>query len=331
MRRTAIVPLLMLLGAGLQAEDEVRLRNGDRLSGKLLQLAKGKLHFETPHSGRMAIDWSHVTSVRTEANVRVRLITGDTLEGKLATPQEGTLRVQPEGAPAPVDLEFAQVTHLNEPPPSWHGSLTLSVRVTDGNTHTTSFLTAGEATRETEVDLILLRSVFRYGERSGDLQERNSYGLAKYLYRIYEGLYAYTSVELLSDRFKDLRLGTVLSVGGGCEIFKKPWGEFSAETGLAYFDNNFREGKDESHMGGRVSSRLRLALPLGFELKDLFTYYPNFEDSADWQIRNEATLGTALGKGWNLLGGVITEFDNEPPEGLEEYSNTYFAGLGFTF
>ncbi|HXG62757.1 MAG TPA: DUF481 domain-containing protein [Planctomycetota bacterium] len=331
MKRFAILPLLLLLGPALRADDEVKLKNGDRVSGKLLQLAKGKLHFETPHSGKLAIDWGQVTSVRTDGKVRVRLATGEVLEGKLSTPQEGKLRVETEGPVPPVDVEFAKVTHFNEPPTQWHGSVTLAVRATDGNTHTTSFLAAGEATRETEADLILLRAIFRYGERSGDLQERNSYGLAKYLYRIYDGLYVYASVELLSDRFKDLRLGTVVSVGAGYEVFKEPWGDLAVEAGLAYFDNNFREGEDESHMGGRFAARLRLALPLGFELKDLFTYYPNFEDSADWQIRNEATLGTALGGGWNLLGGVITEFDNEPPEGLEEYDNTYFVGLGFTF
>ena len=145
-------------------------------------------------------------------------------------------------------------------------------------------------------------------------------------------LYGYASVELLSDRFKDLRLGTVISAGAGYTVLKESWIDFSAEAGIAYFDNNFRElQKDESHAGARVSARLRAALPLGFEVKDLFTLYPNFEDSADWQMRNEATLGTALGSGWSLLGGVISEVDNEPGPGLVEYDNTYFLGLGFVF
>ncbi len=331
MRRTEIPLLIFLLGPALRADDEVRLKNGDRVSGKLLQLSKGRLHLETPHSGKLAIDWGQVASVRTDGKVRVRLVTGETLEGKISTPREGRLRVETQEPQPPAEVEFAAITHLNEPPPQWRGNVALSAKKTDGNTHTRSFLATGEATRDAERDLILLRATFRYGERSGELQERNAYGLAKYLYRIYERFFGYTSVEFLSDRFKDLRLGTVLSVGAGCEFVKEPWLDVSAEGGVAWFDNDFREGKDESHWGGRLSARLRAALPLGVELKDLFTYYPNFEDSTDWQIRNEATLGTSLGKGWNLLGGVITEFDNEPPEGLEEYTNTYFGGLGFAF
>jgi len=329
--RRALFFALLFFAVPIAADDEVKLKNGDRLGGKLAALAKGKLLFETPHSGPLKVDWSQVVSVKTDGKVKVKLTTGELLEGKLSSPKEGTLRVESEGPNAPVDVDFAKVAAFNEPPVAWHGAASLSVRATDGNTHNTSFLAAGEATRETEVDLFLVRAVFRYGDRSGDLIERNSYGLAKYLYRIYEGFYAYASVEMLSDKFKDLRLGTVVSAGLGYEILKHERIDLSAEAGLAYIDNNFYVEKDESHAGARVSSRLRVALPFGFEVKDLFTWYPNFDDTGDWQMRNEATLGTVLGGGWSLLGGVITEIDNEPPVGLEEYDNTYFAGLGFAF
>jgi hypothetical protein len=325
--------LLALLGATAPgaADDEVTLKNGDRVSGKVLALSKGKLSLETPHSGVLRVDWPQVVSLKTDGKVRVTLQTGELLEGKLSAPKHGTLRVETEGVGAPVDVDFSKVKSFNEPPVAWHGGVSLSVRATDGNTHTASFLAAGEGIRETEADLLLVRAVFRYGDRSGDLIERNSYGLAKYLYRFYGGLYGYASVEFLSDKFKDLRLGTVVSVGAGTEILKHERVDLSAEAGFAFFDNNFYVSADESHSGARASVRLRLALPLGFEAKDLFTWYPNFEDTADWQIRNEATIGTALGGGWSLLGGVISEFDNEPPPGFQEYDNTYFAGLGFTF
>ena len=72
-------------------------------------------------------------------------------------------------------------------------------------------------------------------------------------------------------------------------------------------------------------------LPLGFELKDLFTIYPNFEDSQDFQLRNEATLGNALGGGWNLLAGIITEYDRTPTAGLKRRDDTFFVGLGLKF
>ena len=327
--RIALVAALLAVPA-LAGADELVLKNGDKLTGKVVSLAGGKVSFETPYAGVVKVDWAQVVSLKTDGKVAVKLKTKETVEGKLSAGEGGRLKVEPEGAAA-VQVDMADVTHFNEPPVTWHGSLTVSGKTTDGNTHIKSGLVAGEATRATEKDLILARLIVRYGERSGELQERNAYGLAKYQKNIVEGMYGYVSVEAMSDKFKDLKIGTVWSAGLGYQILKESWIDLMAEAGIAYFDNNFYEGVDESHVGGRLSARLRVALPLGLEFKDLFTYYPNFEDSEDWQIRNEATLGTSLGGGWSLLGGVITEYDHEPAAGRVEYDDTYFVGLGFTF
>jgi putative salt-induced outer membrane protein YdiY len=322
---------LFLLAAIGAAEDEVKLKNGDRLTGKVTSLAGGKLILETAHSGPLKIDWSQVVSVKTDNPVKVRLATKEELEGKLSPGADGRLKIETQGAAAPVEVDPAKVTHFNKPPTQWHGSVTASGKATDGNTHVRSFLIAGEGVRETEDDLLLIRAIFRYAQTSGVLTERNGYGIGKYNYKITPAFYAYVSEELLSDTFKDLRIGTVTSAGFGYEILKQKEIDLSTEAGIAYFTNDFKVASDESHLGARVSLKLRVALPFGFELKDMFTIYPNFENSQDYQLRNEATLGTALGGGWTLLGGIITEYDNRPTPGLEKRDNTYFVGLGLTY
>jgi putative salt-induced outer membrane protein YdiY len=311
--------------------DEVKLKNGDRLTGTVKKMGGGKLTIETPHSGTVTVKWAEIASVKTAGKVKVRLATDEIVQGKLVEAPDGRLKVATEGAAAPVEVEMAKVTHLNEAPAQWRGNLSLAIRATDGNTHTKNMLAAVEAVRATEDDKLLIKAIFRYGKQSGKLTERNGYGIAKYNYNFYEGLYGYASVEFLSDYFKDLRLNTVVSVGVGYVILDEDWIDLAAEAGIAYIDNNFRAAKDESHLGARAAAHLRLDLPLGFEFKDAFTIYPNFEDSQDYQYRNEATLGTALGQGWSLLGGVITEYDNEPAPGRETYDNIYFAGLGYKF
>lgn len=324
----AAVFLLAAVGA---ADDEVKLKNGDRLTGKVTSLAGGKLVLETTHSGPLKIDWAQVVSIKTDNPIRVRLTTKEELEGKLSPGTDGRLKIETQGAAAPVEVDPAKVAFFNKPPTQWHGSVTASGKATDGNTHVRSFLIAGEGTRETEDDLILIRAIFRYAQQSGVLTERNGYGIGKYNLKITDYFYAYLSEELLSDAFKDLRIGTITSAGFGYELLKQKEIDLAAEAGIAYFTNDFKVASDESHLGARASVKLRVALPLGFEFKDMFTIYPNFKHSQDYQIRNEATLGTALGGGWTLLGGVITEFDNRPSPGLKKADDTYFIGLGLTF
>lgn len=322
----------VLLAPCVAGADELVLKTGDKLAGKVVGMVGGKLSFETPYAGVIKVDWAQVASLKTDAKVSVKLKTKDVLEGKLSTGAEGRLKVEVEGVAQPVEVGMADITHFNEPPTLWHGSLTVSAKTTDGNTHNRTGLIAGEGSRVTEEDLFLIRFIFRYGEQNGVTSERNGYGLAKYQRNFLAGMYGYGSVEFLSDKFKDLDLGTVISAGVGYELVKKAKMDLTVEAGIAYFDNNFHEfEEDESHVGGRASLRLRVALPLGFEGKDLLTYYPNFEETSDWQLRNEATLGTSLGGGWSLLGGVITEFDHQPSGDRKEYDDTYFVGLGFTF
>jgi putative salt-induced outer membrane protein YdiY len=329
--RAMLGVLLFAMVAVASGEDEVKLKNGDRITGTVKSLAGGKLVVETAHSGALKIDWAQVASLKVDAPIKVRLATGETLEGKIGPGAEGRLKIESGGTAAPVEVDPAKVTHFNQPPAEWHGAFTAAAKATDGNTHVRSFLIAGEGIRDTEADQLLLRAIFRYAEQSGVLSERNAYGIVKYSYKLTPRLYAYLSEELLGDTFKDLSLGSVTSIGLGYVLVKEEWIDLSVEAGIAYFSNNFNVAKDESHIGGRAAVKFRMALPLGFELKETFTIYPNFEDSQDFQIRNEATLGTQLGKGWSLLGGVITEFDKTPSPGLERRDDTYFIGLGYSF
>jgi hypothetical protein len=323
--------MLFAMLAVAAADDEVKLKNGDRITGKVTGLAGGKLTIETPEAGVIKIDWAQVVSLKTDEPIKVKLATGETLEGKVAPGAEGRLKVETQGAAAPVDVDYTKVAAINEPPATWHGKISAAGKITDGNTHDKSFIASAEATRETEQDVLMGRVIFRYGETEHVLTERNGYGIGKYQYKITPTFYGYVSEELSSDTFKDISLESITSVGVGYVFIKSAPIDFSAEAGLAYTSDNFKVQPDDSYVGARIAAYLRIALPLHFEFKDAFTIYPNFKDSQNYHFRNEGTLGTALGAGWDLLGGVITEYYNEPAPGLGRVDDTYFVGLGYTF
>ena len=329
--RVLVSILLFGMLSQVAADDEVKLKNGDRLSGKVVGLAGGKLSMVTAETGPVKLDWTQIVSIKTDAPIKLKLATGEWLEGKVSPGAEGKIKVESAGTVAPVEVEYPKVMTINEPPVAWHGKVSAAAKATDGNTHTKSFLIAGEASRETGLDVLSAKAIFRYGQTGSVLTERNSYGIGKYQYKFTPTFYGYASEELMSDTFKDLSLESITSIGVGYVFVKEALIDFSAEAGAAYFSNNFNVANDESHMGARVATFLRVALPLGFEFKDNFTIYPNFKNSQDFQLRNEATLGTALGSGWDLLGGVITEYDRTPTPGLNRRDDTFFIGLGYTF
>ncbi len=306
------------------AADEVTLKNGDQVTGKVAGLAGGKLQVDTEHAGSVKIDWSEIASIKTDAPVKVKLQDGTTIDGRLSM-QDGKLKVDA------TDVDPAAVKSMNEPALAWHGGVDLAARASDGNTHTTSILLQGEAKFVAESYDILTRAIWRYGKASGELSERNFYGMGKYAYHFSPVIYGYASAEFFSDSFKDLRLRTILSAGAGWHAIKSDEMELSVEGGLAYVIEDLRRGDDEDFLGARLAAHFRRALPLGFEFVDDVVFFPNFEEGDAWLLHNEASIGTSLGAGWTLKAGMITDYNNDAPDGVRKYDNVYYVGLGFKF
>ena len=64
---------LALSVAAAAHADTVTLRNGDRLSGKVLHKSGDVLTFETSYAGKLRIRWSEVRSIATDSPLRVML------------------------------------------------------------------------------------------------------------------------------------------------------------------------------------------------------------------------------------------------------------------
>ena len=125
--------LLLLLGVAASAEDIVTLKNGDRLSGTVVDMNGGKLKFKTAYAGEVLIDWAQVQSLSTGDAVRLKLADGQLIEGKVSTTDAGALKVEGETLKGPVEVDPAKVANINETPTTWHGSIDLGYYQTGGN------------------------------------------------------------------------------------------------------------------------------------------------------------------------------------------------------
>jgi putative salt-induced outer membrane protein YdiY len=313
------------------AEDVVVLRNGDRLSGKVESLTGGKLKIVTPHSGAVFVDWGEIATVTTEAAVKVKLETGEIIEGKLSAADEGRLKIETASAAQPVEVDPAKVAKINEDT-DWHGFIDIGFRATGGNSRTQGAYAGAQLLRETDRDRFLIGANFNYGRAAGITTARNAYGILKYDYKFTPKFYGYVSEELLHDRFRDLRIRTITSLGVGYIFVKSAPLDTWAEAGGAYVTNDFYElEEDEGHLGGRLYHHLRASLPLGLEFTNDLTFYPNFEHSKDWQVHNEAFVSAGVGKGWTARAGVIWDYDHFTPRDRRRHDVLYVLTIGYKF
>ena len=62
--RVLVSILLFGMLSMVAADDEVKLKNGDRLSGKVVGLSGGKLSMVTPETGPVTLDWTQIASMQ---------------------------------------------------------------------------------------------------------------------------------------------------------------------------------------------------------------------------------------------------------------------------
>ena len=67
----AVAFFFMLLMASNALADEVRLKNGGVLPGKIVGMEDGKLLLKTSYAGEISIKWSEVATLRTDSPAHV--------------------------------------------------------------------------------------------------------------------------------------------------------------------------------------------------------------------------------------------------------------------
>lgn len=90
--------------------DVVTLANGDRITGEIVRLDKGRLEFKTDDAGTLSLEWDKLTSVVTTHLVEVTTTDGRTFLGSLTPTAARSIAVT--GDAGTVALAIAEVTEI---------------------------------------------------------------------------------------------------------------------------------------------------------------------------------------------------------------------------
>lgn len=318
-----------LLMAGPARADEVRMANGDVLSGRVVKVEGGTLTFETGYSAPVKIDVSKIASIRTDGEVEVHLEGGEVLRGRLVT-EDGGVLVEPSAERGAASIQWGRVKAIN-PPSKWSGSVTVGGNLQSGNTDRLGASLAAEAVRKAERDRFSMRFIYNYAEEDDEITERNAFGALKYDYFFTRKVYGLLSLEMLSDEFRDISLRTAVGPGVGYQVWDDAVRSLGLEVGVTYFNEDRETGEDDRWLTGRLAAILRWKV-FGFVVfSDYLTIYPSLEDTGEYQLRNEAGLSTSLGASWALRLANVLEHDSQPVPGIKKTDLSWILGLQYSF
>ncbi|KIH76477.1 Putative salt-induced outer membrane protein YdiY [Geoalkalibacter ferrihydriticus] len=329
---TFLLTFILLFGSLTCASfaDEITLKNGDRITGTVVDAKDGQLQIATPYASKILVNFDQILSIETDTPVTVRFQGTEVLKGRLATRDGQVILLAGEERGETV-IAWDRVRSLNVPDITWNGNIFLGGTHQAGNTDRMSLSFGANAVRRSLDDRFSLSFLYNYAEEDNELTTRDAYGAMKYDYFFTSRFYGLLSAELLKDKFKDLNLRAVVGPGVGYQIWDDARKGLDVEAGIAYFSEDRVEGEDEQWMTARLAAVFRYQFTSWLRFTDTFILYPHLEEGGEYTLRNDAALITSLSANWSLRLNNIWERDSDPAPGVKKDDSKTTVALQYSF
>jgi putative salt-induced outer membrane protein YdiY len=334
--------------------DQVTLKNGDRLSGRIVTSDDKTIVLKTDYAGEVKIDRAQVTAITTDQPLNVTLkdkgkVLGvvqakdDAVEVKTATGE--VLKTTPAAVEALRDdasqraweraYERAHHARLTD---FWSGLASIGMASSSGNSSTTAFNTTAAATRVAGKNKIGLNFNQIYATQSTTLPHgatANRVSGAVRLDRdVSPKLFVYGVNAYDYDKFLDLDLRLVAGGGFGYHAWKSKRGFLDLSGGGNWNREQF--GADSANLlrnSGELAvneewnyqplSRLKLAQRVSF--------YPNMTQTGEYRLSFDSSASVPIMKWleWNL--GFNDRYLSNPVAGKVKNDSVFTMGIRVSF
>jgi Protein of unknown function, DUF481 len=319
-RAIAAVAFTALLSLVVHAQgrtDVVTLANGDRITGEVVQLDRGRLEFKTDDAGTLYLEWDKLVSVVAERLVEVVTSNGSRFLGTLGRTGDGTIAVI--GTEGVASLRIQDVTTIRTIGRSFWRKLDGSIDA--GFSYTKS---SGVAQLNFNSDTIYRRPAFQ-GRLTASLtatkkdddtgrDDRGSLQLSYVRYRWRE--WFVTAVgRLETNESLGLELRSQIAAAVGPRLVNSNRAQMTVGAGLAF---NNEQGVD-------VESTQNLEGLLNFatsfytydrpktNLDVSAAYYPSLSNLGRHRFQLDASVKREFWKDLFLAVNMYNTFDSRPP------------------
>lgn len=319
--------------------DTVFMRNGDRLSGRILHMSGGTLTLKTSYAGKLTLDWKGVASVSTDEPTRLILEDRSVMQtGRLARTQTGHVLLHPTnpgGRERTIALD--RVKFLNPTPSEsgtgveYSGHVTASGSRVQGNSSSSAI--------NTEAALKARAKSYRY-EIRGSANQASIGGqtvTSKWIASAHVDRFVvdpkhfqYLRGSVQHDRFTDIRLRTALGGGYGWQLIDTDSTKLSIRGGLDVVSVQRYANPGERYpafgWGLRASHWLWGHRVEAFHVQD---GYWNLKHRSNVTLRTRTGLRVPIAEGLLANAELDVDWERHPPPGVKPTDSTLLFGLGY--
>lgn len=321
--------------------DELILKDGSRIVGKVVSMESGKLEFETSFAGKISIEWRHVARLTTDEAIEVTLNDKKVFVGKGGKTDEGFMLLKPEKGPETEPIPMAHVKKLKHPelPPSWKftGRLDFSFGRERGNTDKDRTYLDGQMELKKFPHRFKSAFELKLEKIFDETTEDKGFFTLSYDRFVSEKWYIFGRVFAQRDEFSDLSFLTTISVGPGYQFWKSDEKNLFLEVGPGYVWEKYTT--EQVNFGnGDQRDYIAAVWTIGFDIwlfdKKIQPFHYNsgsmsLEDASVWRIKTQT--GIRFPMVYKLYTSLQYNYDwvNSPADGKKKYDEALLLKLGW--
>ncbi len=348
--KLAIASVVALVAATAAHADEVLLKNGDRITGTIINKSGSVLEMKTAYSDKLVIKWDAVQSFKTDNPVLLTLKNKEELTGFTDAADGNSLTIKREGVFQSQPIPLSEIKEVNKK--YFAGQANAGGMLSGGNTQRQAYHMDGEVIVRGRDDRVTFGGQYNYSdntERTGlntersVINSRNWQIYADYAHFFTDQWYGYAHGLFTNDRLQDLKLRSAFGVGAGYQFFANDDINLSVEAGPDYLNVDFydtsypcfdptgvscRGEPDRSNIAGRWAVKY----DQWFWNHSLQAFHIHEGlVASDFFIRTRTGFRVPLWYGLQFTNEIQVDYFSKPAAGKENVDTRYLFNIGYAF
>ncbi|MCF7954944.1 MAG: DUF481 domain-containing protein [Phycisphaerae bacterium] len=320
----------------------VHLVNGDRVTGKIIKMAGGKLTLKSELAGTIEIPLKNIKTLASDEPLDMHFNNGTVVNKPVnISDATGRVRVVGDGTIDSKELAISDLELINPPLPEvprWKGNASVGLTYTSGNTNNETVAFSAGLAKETDKDRITFGADLYKKEVETPASSKKvttedwSKLRGKYDYFYTEKMYVFGEGRYEQDKIALLNRRVIAGGGFGYQWIKSATENFSVEAGLS---NVFEDYNDDtpstSKFSGVTGYHYDRKINGTFSFIHDTSFFPNLEDLSDYYLTVSAELRAKINTRMFTNFKAMYDYDTTPATNRKETDIKYIFGVGVEF
>ena len=349
MKHTHYLHLAVFLSVSFSVyADEVLLKNGDKISGTILNKSGSVLEMKTPYAEKIIIKWDAIDTLNSDIPMNVTLKDKQELTGLAGSSQNNSMTLKSNGVYDTQPIPLTEVAEINKK--FFSGSANFGGGLSGGNTERQNYHADANALVRGRDDKVALGGQYNYGDSTDNpntpesrniLNARNWQLYGTYSHYFTPKWYGYAHGLFTNDRLQDIRLRSAFGVGAGYQFFESEDLNLSLEAGPDYVNLDFYDFPfDCSRVGncgnGPLQDRSGIAGRWAVNYDQfiwnravqLFHTHEGLV-ADDLFIRSRTGFRVPIWNGIQFTNEIQVDYLSKPAPGKENVDTRYLFSIGY--